>query len=279
MKRATLILVALAMTILPSSTRAGTIISTNLPTGSVIVNINGQQDGAAGYGGQTPPGVIGVNQDDWYQPFNTNHSLLEYTFQPGAYSFRIINPTDAKQLFPSLTTSQLSQIGGAWSYNSPWATDWMAFDSSAATNPTEHQLFTGAVTPDKAPPGAQGFLPGAGYSTQDEAYQAAKLGGYFDQIVTGTGRYTGTTQASYTFTTTETLIFDIPDYYLPDNQGVVSVLISPTNTSATPEPSTLALLGMASASFAGYFGWRRIKGRVDGSSASIRRLQVSRPAP
>jgi hypothetical protein len=74
---------------------AGTIINTNLPAGDIIVDINGQQDGAANYGGP--------NQDLWYQPFNTGSTLLEVTLQPGTYAFRVI--------FPALTSTQLAEIG------------------------------------------------------------------------------------------------------------------------------------------------------------------------
>ena len=56
--------------------------------------------------------------------------------------------------------------------------------------------------------------------------------------MTGGGRYSGTTQSSYTFTNQETLIFAIPDYYVPDNGGGVSVLITPN-----PEPASMAVLG------------------------------------
>ena len=188
------------------SANAGTIITAGLPTGSAIINIDGRADGAAAFSG--------TNADDWYQPFNASSSLLEYTFQPGTYTFRIVNQTDAAVLFPSLTSTQLAEIGGAWTYNSPWATDYLAFDSSAASNPSEHQLFTGAVTDN-----------GVGYASAALAYQEAITKGYYNKIVTGSGRYTGTTATSYTFGTAETLIFSVPDYYLADNNGVVSVLV------------------------------------------------------
>jgi hypothetical protein len=228
-----------------SSVSGGTIITTNLPSGDAIININGQQDGAAAYGGSTQGlTVLGVNQDDWYRPFNTQGQLLEFTFQPGTYRFRILNQTDAAAMFPSLTQAQLSQIGGAWTYNTPWVTDYVAFDSSAATNPTEHQLFAGAVTPGVPVPGASGWIPGEGYDNAADAYNAAKLGGYYDEIVTGTGRYTGTVQTSYTFTRAETLIFVAPDYDLADNSGIVSVLVS---SASVPEPSSLTLAALAGA--------------------------------
>jgi hypothetical protein len=230
---------------------AGTVITSNLPAGDVIVDITGQQDGAAALNGFGRPG-LGSGQDDWYQPFSTIGKLLEVTFQPGTYNFRIIDQTDAAKLFPSLTSGQLGQIGGAWSYNTPWVTDYMAFDSSAVNSPNQHQLFTGAVVPATPVPGSMGW-DGGGYSTPAEAYQAAKLGGYYNTIVTGSGRYSGTTVSSYTFNSTETLIFDIPDYFLPDNQGIVSVLISP---SAVPEPTSLIAGFLAAAA-----GWLVSRGR------------------
>jgi hypothetical protein len=217
---------------------AGTVISTNLPPGDVIVNINALQDGAATYNGFGRSG-LGQGQDLWYQPFNTNGNLLEVTLQPGTYQFQVINQGAAAKLFPSLTQSQLNQIGaGAWSYNSPWVTDYLAFDVSALNNPQEHQLFSGAVTPASPVPGSTGWN-GGGYNTAAEAYQAAILGGYYDTIVTNGGRYSGTTVSSYTFSSPETLIFVIPDNDVGDNQGILSVLIT-SNTSAVPEPPSLA---------------------------------------
>jgi hypothetical protein len=205
-----------------SSVDAGTIILTNLPPGNAIINIDGRADGAHYY--------TGPSADDWYSPFNTSNNLLTYTFLPGTYTFRIVDQTDAAALFPSLTPTQLGQIGGAWTYNSPWATDYLAFDISAVVDPTQHQLFAGAVTDNRF-----------GYATPSLAYQEAKNVGYYNQIVTGSGRYTGTTANSYAFVSPETLVFTVPDYYLPDNDGIISVLISP-GVQAVPEPSTLVML-------------------------------------
>lgn len=207
---------------------AGTIITTNLPSGAAIINVAGTADGAANYSGS--------NADAWYQPFNTSNNLLQYTFQPGTYTFRIVDQADAASMFPSLTPSQLSQIGGAWTYNSPWATDYLAFDISAVANASQKQLFTGAVTDN-----------GFGYGSPSQAYQRAITFGYYNQIVTGTGRYSGTTVSSYTFAIPQTLVFAVPDYYLPDNGGIVSVLVTTEQDSlAVPEPSTfvLAALGL-----------------------------------
>lgn len=216
------ILASIAAPVAPEC-HAGFVITSNLPNGSAIIGISGTADGAASFSG---PG-----QDDWYQPFNTSNQLVEYTFQPGTYSFRVINSTDAASLFPSLTTAQLSQIGpSGWTFNSPWITQYMAWDSSAATNSTEHQLFAGSVSPNT-------------FSNAAQAYADAIAGGYFDTIVTGSGRNTGTVQSSYTFTSTETLIFAIPDYFLPDNGGLVSVLVTPLSV---PEPSSWLMLGIGS---------------------------------
>jgi hypothetical protein len=182
--------------------------------------------------------VIGTNQDDWYQPFNTGGTLLEYTIQPGTYNFRIINQATAQTMFPSLTSGQVGQISsGAWTYNSPWDTDYVAFDSSAATDATEHQLFAGAVMPDA--PLTTGWI-GGGYDDAADAYNEAISSGVYDEIVTGTGRYTGTVQTSYTFAAPETLIFVVPDYDLADNAGSVSVLVTPS----VPEPVGLGVLSV-----------------------------------
>jgi hypothetical protein len=219
--------------------RAGTIINTNLPAGSLIINISGTADGAASYGGSTSGlSVIGTNQDDWYQPFNVGGNLLENTFPAGTYNFRIINQSTAQTMFPSLTAGQISEIStGAWTYNTPWVTDWLAFDSSAASNSSEHQLFAGAVTPEA--PGTTGW-DGAGYDNSTDAYNEAINDGDYNEIVTGAGRYTGTVQSSYTFAAPQTLIFVVADYDVGDNAGSVSVLATPV-----PEPVTLGFFAMS----------------------------------
>lgn len=207
---------------------AGTIINTNLPAGDTIVNISGTADGAAAYSG--------TNQDLWYQPFNTASQLLEVTLQPGTYTFRLIDATDAATMFPTLTSTQLAEIGaGGWTFNSPWTTDYLAFDSSAATNGNESQLFSGAIS-----------QTGSTYSGPAAAYSAAISGGYYNQIVVNGGRYTGTVVNQFTITgSPETLIFVIPDYDVNDNGGIDSVLIGP-GSSGVPEPGSifLALAGL-----------------------------------
>lgn len=208
---------------------AGTIINTNLPAGDTIVNISGTEDGAAAFSG--------TNQDLWYQPFSINGpaQLLELTLQPGTYAFRLLDATDAASMFPSLNGAQLAEIGaGGWTFNSPWTTDYMVFDSSALTKSTEPQLFSGAIN-----------ASGATFGGAAAAYNAAITGGYFDQIVTNGGRYTGTVTNQFTISGgPETLIFAVPDYFLPDNGGIDSVLISPAGSSV-PEPSTFPSLGVA----------------------------------
>jgi hypothetical protein len=216
----------LAVFFIGAAAFADGIITSGLPAGTAIVNISGTQDGAAQYNTGGP-----YAQTYWYDPFNVNGHLLEYTVQPGTYSFRIVDPSAAATLEPGLTSAELASIYTAWTYNSPWATDYLVFDSSAATNPTEYQLFAGAVTP---------LADFPGFANATDAYNSAISGGYYDQIVSGVGgRYAGTTSTTYTFTSAETLIFAVPDYYLPDNAGGVSVLISSIGTAPTPEPAML----------------------------------------
>src|SRR5664279_2354576 len=198
----------------------GTVIMTNLPANTAIVNINAKEDGAAVYSG--------FNEALWYQPFFTGGAaqLLEYTVQPGTYGFRVINSTDAAQLFPALTASQASQIFTGWTYNSPWATDYLVFDGAAATNGTLPQLFDGAFSNTNG--------TWYTYGSATDAYHAAITGGFYNLIRTGADGRNGLNgqngtvfRTSYTFASATTLIFAVPDYYLPDNNGGVSVLISP----------------------------------------------------
>jgi hypothetical protein len=223
----------LAVAILSASSGlGGTIINTNLPAGDIIVDIGGTADGAAGFDGP---------QDHWFQPFNISGQLLEVTLQPGTYSFRVLNQTDAASLFPLLTGTQLAEVGGgAWTFNSPWTTDYMVFDSSAVTDKNEPQLFSGAIN-----------AGGATFSSAAAAYSAAIAGGYYNKIVVNGGRYTGTTASQFTITAPETLIFVVPDYFLPDNNGTESVLISSASSGASaPEPATWGLLGAGIAAMA-----------------------------
>jgi len=202
---------------------AGTIISTNLPSNTWIVNIDGRNDGAAGYDS---------GQSSWFHPFAADGHLLELTLPAGTYRFSVIDGTDAHAQFSGLTSGQLSTISGAWSYNSPFTTSYFVFDQSAASDPTQPQLFAGAN---------QGAV-GGNYTfyNANDAYQATKAAGQLDQLFTGPGgRVHGVEARSYTLTATETLVFAVPDNGLGDNQGSVSVAVQ-----AVPEPMTLGALGV-----------------------------------
>ncbi len=204
---------------------AGTVITTNLPTNTAaIVNIDATNDGAR---------VFTPDQSTWYQPFAVNGAFTELTLGPGTYSFGLIDPADSVAAFPSLTSSQRAQLYSGWTFNSPWITDYYVFDSSAASDANQTQLFTGAIG-------------NTTYSSGEDAYHAAVTGGYASQIVTGPGgRYNGVPASTYTLTKTQTLIFDIPDYILSDNTGGVSVVV--TAVHPTPEPATFAALGLGAA--------------------------------
>ena len=204
-----------------TAAHAGSVIATNLPSGTVaVVNIDATNDGAASYDG---------DQSSWFQPFAVNKVLTEITLGPGTYSFDLIDPADALTALPGLTSTQRAQLYSGWTYNSPWITDYFVFDSSASNDPNQPQLFCGATG-------------GASYGNGEDAYHAAKAGGYASRLFTGPGgRYHGAQASTYTLTQTRTLIFDIPDYYLPDNAGGVSVVV---RAQPTPEPATLAAMAV-----------------------------------
>ena len=211
------------------SVDAGTIITTNLPTGTEIVNIDARSDGAATY---SPD----ANQAYWYQPF-TGTTFASLTFQPGTYQFRIINPSDAASLYPSLTTTQLSEIYTAWTYNSPWTEDYLAYNATALADPTEFQLFDGAIAP--------GYPPGNTFSSAQAAYDGTIANGYYNQIRPAPPGRNGDASSyltQYTFTIPTTVLFVIPDWYLPDNSGGVSVVVSASTASVPDTGSTLSML-------------------------------------
>lgn len=118
----------------------GTVITTNLPAGTAIVNINAKQDGAANWNG---------GQDSWFDPFFTGGAseLLQYTVQPGTYTFRLTNPTLVASEFPELTAAQLGQMFTTWTYNSPWVMDYFVFDAAGAAAIKVPQIFAGAIRP------------------------------------------------------------------------------------------------------------------------------------
>jgi hypothetical protein len=192
---------------------AGTVITNNLPANTAIININATQDGIS---------YRNADQSLWYHPFYTGSAtqLLKYTVCPGVYSFRIVNPADAARLFPALTTSQTNQIFTAWTWNSPWATDYFVFGSAAETNSTLPQLFDGGWTNVN--------VTGPFYANAAAAYAGAITNGTYNKIRTSPlGRAATVFTNTCSFTNAETLIFAIPDNILGDNGGGVSVIIAP----------------------------------------------------
>ena len=192
----------------PVVARGGTVLTANLPANTAIVNIDARLDGAAAYDGP---------QDKWYHPFSAQGAseLLQYTIQPGTYQFRVINPAAAAAQFPALTTTQQALMFTAWTYNSPWITNYMVWDVAAATNFSLQQIVSGA--------GGQ-----LGFGSAQAAYDAAVTGNYADELrLPPGGRLTGVLARKVTFPTAQTLVFGIPDSGLSDNGGGISVLISP----------------------------------------------------
>ncbi|MDQ6625839.1 MAG: hypothetical protein M3Y69_06840 [Verrucomicrobiota bacterium] len=196
------------------SAQGGSVITTNLPAGTRIVNIDASADGAANYDSA---------QALWYQPFAGVPSL---TVTRGTYTFRVISPQDAAAAYPQLTSAQLAQIYTGWTYNSPWTENYMVFQESALSDPTEHQLFDGAY-----PAG------GVSFSSAQAAYDDAKAKGYLNEIrpaPPGRGNLTTDFLTEYAFTSDTTIRFIIPDNGLFDNSGGVSVVVTPI---ASPSPA------------------------------------------
>jgi len=185
----------------------GKVVTTSLPANLAIVNISGTQDLSNHANGDLT----------WKQPFSTTSRLVEYTVPAGEYTFRVISPTDASSLFPALTPGQTSSMETAWTYNSPWITTWLAFDSSAATNTAETQLFSGADG-------------GPGLGDAASAYNDAISNGYENSLYPLIR--TAPPQKTWYFPNPATLIFTVPDDQGSDNQGGVSVLIAPTAAQA-----------------------------------------------
>lgn len=202
----------------------GTVLTDNLPANTAIVNINAQTDGAASYNG---------DQSLWYHPFSYG-TVPELTVPAGTYTFRIVDPADAAHLFPALTTAETNQIFTAWTYNSPWIEDYLVYNSSALTNYTLPQIFDGAPDP-------------VSFGSAQPSYNHAVANGYYNEIRTGPlGRDSTVLTNSYVFTNATTLVFAIPDYYLGDNSGGVSVLVAPANPAPVlqimPGTGTVSLL-------------------------------------
>jgi hypothetical protein len=208
---------------------AGTVITNNLPPDTAIINIDARQDGIANYSS---------GQAFWYQPFFTGGAteLLRHTVRPGTYTFRVVNPADALAMFPGLTTEQTNQIFTAWTFNSPWVTDYMVFGGAAATNNSLPQLFDGAYT--------NFFSNGPFFSDAESAYAGAVNGNFANALRTSESGGRGSTNFiySYTFTNTENLIFGVPDNILGDNAGGVSVVISPVPTLSISRAASNVIL-------------------------------------
>lgn len=223
---------ALVCALLPiaSTCLAGTVITSGLPTGVAIVNIDARNDGASGYDS---------GQSNWYSPFAGSGSLLSLTVDPGTYSFEVVDPAAAVKEFPNLTSSQQSELYTSWTYNSPWITDYLVFDSSAATNSSQAELLSGAVIGRASGYASYPGWNGGGYSTPDEAFAAATGGGVYNKVYVG-GRATGTEQDSFAIDQTRTLLFAIPDNGIWDNAGGVSVVVR--KIDAVPEPAPVFAL-------------------------------------
>jgi hypothetical protein len=213
----------MAMTCAFGPAFAGTVITDNLPVNFAIVNVNALQDGAASYNG---------DQSLWYHPFSNAGSPPQYTVQPGAYNFRVIDPADAQQMFPALTAPQTNEIFTAWTYNSPWILNYLVFDSAALTNFSLPQLFDG--DPEWPP-----------FNDPADAYAGSLVHGTYNVIRVGPlGRDSTILTNVFVFPTTETLVFVVPDYGLFDNGGGVSVLVSPSGVpflSLSQGPGTMTL--------------------------------------
>lgn len=205
---------------------AGSVINTNLPAGTSIVNVNAQQDGAGSYNG----GASG--QALWHSPFSSQgaSNLLTLPVAAGTYTFSIISPADAVGQFPALTTAQRDSMFTAWTYNSPWITQYFVFDIAAVTNSSLSQLFDGSG------------MNTVSFGSPQAAYNDAVANGYFNKIRVDpiNGREGTVFTTSYTVATATTLVFAIPDNGLSDNGGGVSVVVRPV-----PEPGTTALLAAA----------------------------------
>ena len=212
---------------------AGTVILSNLPPNTAIINIDARADGSAAY-----------NSDEslWYEPFNAGGpaQLLTYTVAAGTYKFRVINPTDAAQMFPGLTSAQTNQIYSGWTFNSPWVTDYLVFDKAAATNTALPQLFDGAFSNTNG--AAAGWVF---YSTPAAAYAGAISNGFYNLIRTAAtgGRNSTNDLTSYTFNNPTTLAFAVPDPGLFDNAGGVSVLVSQQPPSSPKGTVTQVVAG------------------------------------
>ncbi len=215
---------------------AGTVINTGLPGGTTIVNIDARADGAGAWSGDG-------YQPYWQQPFANAPSV---TLAAGTYQFRVIDPGDAAAAYAGLSPSQLAQIYTGWTFNSPWTTNYMVFDSAALSNGSESQLFDGALAP-----GNPGQLT---YGSAQDAYDAVVANGYYQLIRPAPPGRDGVAAdylTQFTLSTETTLLFVVPDYALGDNNGGVSVVIT---ALAVPEPPRAMEVSLG---LAALFFWQR----------------------
>jgi hypothetical protein len=163
-----------------------------------LVNINARVSGAQ----------PGLHQTFWFSPFNA----VSLSLAAGTYDFTLVDPTlNSGAAFT------------AWTYNAPWVTNYLVFDSTDLT----HELFMGAVSGP------------ALVTTAQAAFNATVAAGH--------------NVTTFTLPTAETLLFTIPDNILSDNTGGVSIDVTPfvaeppppppPQTGAVPEPSTYGLIG------------------------------------
>jgi hypothetical protein len=146
---------------------------------------------------------------------------ITLTVGPGTYTFEVVNPRDSTD---ALYTG--------WSFQSTpkYYTGYLVFDAANLNAP----IIDGSPSPNW-------------FGTAQEAYDWA----------VSSGNYLTTR----TFTQTTTLIFAVPDPYVADNMGGVSVSVfTPSISSAlpSPEPGTGVLLTLTSgAAFAFVRSYRR----------------------
>jgi len=164
-----------------------------------IVNINARVSGAQ---------TLDPAKTIWFNPFNA----VSLSLAAGTYDFTLVDPA----IMSGATFT-------AWTYNAPWITNYLVFDSTDLT----HQLFIGAVS-------GPAFV-----GTAQAAFNATVAAG--NNVTT------------FTLPTAETLLFVVPDNIVSDNTGGVSIDITPAvtepppppppQTGAVPEPSTYGLIG------------------------------------
>ena len=138
----------------------------------------------------------GPRQAFWHDPFNA----VSLNLSAGTYDFQIVDPP----IDSSATYT-------AWSYNTPFITNYLVFLSTDLT----HELFDGAVS--------------------DAVIRTTAQSAFNATVAAGNDKTT------FTFATPVTLLFAVPDNVLADNQAGVSVRVQPGAVNAIPEPASAAL--------------------------------------